>query len=258
MGSNVADEPTATIVVMTIGGEAVCRFEAGSDISGLDIKRRVEELEGTAVNQQRLLVGGTLLSDTSQVDVADSAEVGVRLVRLPPSELVTIEGGQGRCVSVDEASGAIRPGPSFQWRMAAVDDGEFTFEAVGGPHAGKFISALEGKAYTKETELVLADLPETWRIVTSDQNASTGGFVGDRSLSGSARQGQPLTSLAFSGVGSLTITTWQKNQGTSSMATRLTLSRMKLEATQLVHVSRLAANQMSGGCMAQAIVLAAG
>mmetsp|Transcript_144722 Transcript_144722/g.360788 ORF Transcript_144722/g.360788 Transcript_144722/m.360788 type:complete len:237 (-) Transcript_144722:200-910(-) len=178
MGSNVADEPTATIVVMTIGGEAVCRFEAGSDISGLDIKRRVEELEGTAVNQQRLLVGGTLLSDTSQVDVADSAEVGVRLVRLPPSELVTIEGGQGRCVSVDEASGAIRPGPSFQWRMAAVDDGEFTFEAVGGPHAGKFISALEGKAYTKETELVLADLPETWRIVTSDQNRFYGWIRG--------------------------------------------------------------------------------
>eukprot|EP00444_Apocalathium_aciculiferum_P046198 CAMPEP_0183533262 /NCGR_PEP_ID=MMETSP0371-20130417/26065_1 /TAXON_ID=268820 /ORGANISM="Peridinium aciculiferum, Strain PAER-2" /LENGTH=226 /DNA_ID=CAMNT_0025733471 /DNA_START=12 /DNA_END=692 /DNA_ORIENTATION=+ len=157
-----------------MGGESVCRFSVQKGAIGLDLKRRIEELEGTPVARQRLVsIGDGVLPDHAPVaaTVACGGAVVsmVRLVRLPPCTNVYIEGGRGHFVSVDERDGVIKHGDAFIWRMAMPCEGEYTFEAAEGPHVGKYICTLDCWPNDNNSQLGLGDEPNTWQLIVGDR-----------------------------------------------------------------------------------------
>eukprot|EP00930_Biecheleria_cincta_P097445 TRINITY_DN89158_c0_g1_i1.p1 TRINITY_DN89158_c0_g1~~TRINITY_DN89158_c0_g1_i1.p1 ORF type:complete len:292 (-),score=37.49 TRINITY_DN89158_c0_g1_i1:318-1193(-) len=164
--SNSGDAGDAAISVVTGSGDEVCRVSKRSVRIGLDLKHRINESEGTPVMQQRLVVDGDVLADDQDIPgLEEAGDLLVSLTRMPPCTPVTIKGGQGNYVGVDNA-GTIRPGPRFVWHMAQAGEGMYTFQAAEGPHQGKYVSALRGAPYSSESKLEATGFADLWAIDT--------------------------------------------------------------------------------------------
>lgn len=184
------------ICVIAPSGEHVCSIATDCPLETKELKRRIEQLEGTSVVRQTLLQGRSL-RDHDTIQMLDGSAV-VTLERGPRFELVKIVSASGAALVVDEAGAIVRGAPpwsvaavarapgtastaatssassvpaatdAFWWRVVEVGLKEFHVQVHEGPFAGKFAVAKGNSPTSPKSALVLADFPEAFTFQMKD------------------------------------------------------------------------------------------